>query len=162
MLGNISIVSASTEENNNSAVITINKDSKTNQVHNVYQKIADELGINIKYIKTVHLLAGGKLLYADKNPDVTKDLTVESMKGSFEIDGVIQVYDKIASFVSDVSGEIKRPNKYYFPDAVYNVMSTIKDIMTTREQYTRDEYYNNLKAEAKTNVIFYDWKQGVC
>lgn len=129
------------------------------QMMDVYKEIGDELGIPYTYVKTMYKIAGGKAIYFDKEPSVVNDLTAKGLKAPFEIDGVVQVYDKIAGFIECDNNEIIRPNKYYFPDAAYNVMCSIKYLMDKREKFDRgtmQKSFNNLVPEAKQNIIFYE------
>lgn len=124
------------------------------QLDGLYQDIASKLGLKAWYVKSMHILAGGKAIYTDKAPDIYKDETVRELPGAFEIDGVIQVYDK------SIDGSDNRDvSKYYIPDAAYNVMYTIKSIMDSRALVDRgymQPYFDALLPDVKQNVLFYE------
>lgn len=134
-------------------------ESMQEQLNKLYKDISELLDIPYTYVKAVHIIAGGKAVYSDRRPDIYTDITLESVPGPFEIAGVTQIYDKEAPFAKCADEEVQRPNKYYMPDAAYNVMSSIKSLMDTR--YTVDRgnmqaYFDALLPDAKKNVVFYE------
>ena len=131
--------------------------SKEEQIDDLYNKVAYETGISKQQVKTLHILAGGRAAYTDKNPDIYSDLTIQSMDEPMNIKGAETVY-KVASNISSNSN-IERPSKYYLPDAIYSVAFDIKKIMDERLIYNREEkqkYFNVLNTDIKNNIVFYE------
>lgn len=127
------------------------------QLNDLYHEIGDQLNINYMYVKIMHMIAGGKAVYADASPNIKIDKTVESLPGAFEIAGVDQTWDLTADWISCPDETVERPSKYYLPDAAYNVMASVIAIMNTRYYADRgnmQEYFDALNNDVKTTIIF--------
>lgn len=134
-------------------------DSLPEQLDNLYKEIGESLNIGYNYVKMTHLLAGGKAVYADKKPNIYVDLAVDTVKAPFEIEGVKQEYKYKANWAYCPDMTIERPNKYYLPDAGYNVMVEITKLMNSRLEIDRgilQDYFNSLKDEVKMNIVYYE------
>lgn len=127
------------------------------QLNEVYVTTGGLLGVDPKYVKIIHLLAGGKAVYADKKPNIYAEETVESMKGPFDIDGAIETEYAMAPWAVCPDSAVKRPNSYYLPDAAYSVSREIVRLMNKNYKRDRGEmqiYFDALKKDTKINVIF--------
>ena len=127
------------------------------QLNELYHEIGDNLGINYMYVKIMHLIAGGKVVYADSMPNIRVDETVDSLPGPFEIAGVDQSYNQTADWVYCPDDTVIRPSKYYLPDAAYNVMLAMIPIMNNRyfaDRGIMQSYFDALNTEVKTTIIF--------
>ena len=136
-----------------------NMDRLNSQLNVLYKRIGNKLNLDYKYIKIIHMIAGGKAVYADELPDIYSDLTIENLNGPFDIDGVNQEYKLKADWVKceDEAIELSRPNKYYLPDAAYNVAKNVVDLMSSRASINRGEnqnYFNALSSDVKTELVF--------
>lgn len=135
-----------------------NIDDINTQVDNLYTTIADNTGLNKKYIKELHVLAGGKAIYSDKKANIYNDKTVDVYSGPMHINGANTVYQK-AEFIECADETIERPSEYYLPDAMYSVSYDIKALMSQRMFYNRDtyqEYFNALTNDTRDNILFYE------
>lgn len=67
------------------------------QLNDMYHEVGSSLNIDYVYVKIIHLLAGGKAVYADKRPNIKSELTVDNVKAPFEIEGATQNWNISAS-----------------------------------------------------------------
>lgn len=129
------------------------------QLNDLYKRVGEELNIDYIYVKMIHLVAGGKAVYADQRPNIYSENTVDTFKGPFEIEGVKQDYNNKASWAFCPDSEIVRPSKYYLPDAAYNVTADIVKLMNKRYYCDRgymQDYFDALDKDIKTTIIFYE------
>ena len=127
------------------------------QLNDLYKEVGKNLNIDYMYVKILHLIAGGKAVYADKRPNILAELTVESMAAPFDIDGAVQLYNQQAPWIVMPDETVERPSKYYLPDAAYSVTSEVVKLMNGRYYADRgemQEYFDALSKDVKTNVIF--------
>ncbi len=127
------------------------------QLNDLYHEVGKQLNIDYIYVKILHLLAGGKAVYADKRPNIYSELTVDSVNAPFDIKGASQKYSLQAYWVYCPDEEIERPNKYYIPDAAYSVTSEVVKLMNQRYFIDRGQmkpYFDALSMDVKTNIIF--------
>lgn len=127
------------------------------QLNDLYHEVGKSLNIDYIYVKIIHLLAGGKAVYADKRPNIRSEITVDTVKAPFEIDGANQNWDLSAPWIICPDEEIERPSKYYIPDAAYSATSEVVKLMNTRYYADRgqmESYFNALSNDVKTNIIF--------
>ena len=82
------------------------------QLSKLYEKVGESLNIDAKYVKILHILAGGKAVYADKKPNIYNEETVSSMKAPFSIDGANTIY-KVYQQVECPDHTIMRPSGNY-------------------------------------------------
>ncbi|MBO5389415.1 MAG: hypothetical protein J6A59_15030, partial [Lachnospiraceae bacterium] len=68
------------------------------QLDTLYTEIANNLSIDKSFVKQLHLLAGGKSVYADKKPNIYNELTIETMDAPMNIIGASTEYRK-AEFI---------------------------------------------------------------
>lgn len=126
------------------------------QLNDLYNKVGESLNIDYKYVKILHILAGGKAVYADKRPNIYTDETVTSMQSPFCIEGAntqYRVYQKIEC----PDKNILRPSSNYIPDAAYSVTYDIVQLMNERLNYDRGGeqiYFDSLNSSAKKEIIF--------
>ena len=97
--------------------INIKEKDISTQLNELYDKVSNEIGLDAKYIRQLHLLAGGKAVYADTKPNIYNDITIESENGPLDICGAHTEY-KRAPFALCPDEKVVRPCKYYIPDAV--------------------------------------------
>lgn len=154
-------VAQSSNTENNIEIINTNEVVSTDdlnvQLNDLYKEIGEQLNINYMYVKIMHMIAGGKAVYAEAIPNIKIDTTVDSLSGSFDIDGATQSYDLVADWIVCPDDTISRPSKYYLPDAAYNVMAEVIAIMNTRyyaDRGTMQDYFNALNNDVKTTIIF--------
>lgn len=141
----------------NQEVNKIDGKSLTDQLDGLYREVGKELKIDYMYVKILHILSGGKALYADRVPNIYSDITVDTIEGAFDIPGAKTNYDKKAEWAICPDSTVQRPSKYYVPDAAYNVTSDIVTIMNNRYYLNRGSmqpYFDSLKKEVKTNILF--------
>ncbi|MBR1453939.1 MAG: hypothetical protein IJ593_04775 [Lachnospiraceae bacterium] len=141
----------------NENVVTQSKDYLNSQLDELYHMVGKELHINYMYVKLLHMIAGGKAVYADSKPNIFVDTTVDSLAGAFDIDGVNQEYKLTAPFVDCPDSDVERPSKYYLPDAAYNVTASIVTLMNTRYRYDRGTmqgYFDSREKAMKTTICF--------
>ena len=127
------------------------------QLNDMYVEVGRNLNIDYIYVKILHLLAGGKAVYADKLPNIYSETTVESMQGPFDIEGATQTYSVQAPWVVCPDEEIERPSKYYIVDAAYSTTSDIVKLMNQRyfaDRGQMQDYFDALSKEVKTNIVF--------
>ena len=127
------------------------------QLNDLYNEVGRELNINYIYVKILHMLAGGKAVYSETLPNIYVDQAVDSLDGPFDIPGASQNYDRQAPWVYCPDESISRPNKYYLPDAAYNVTADIINIMNNRYIVDRgmmQNYFDALDNSVKTNILF--------
>lgn len=128
----------------------------TTQVSELYEKIGASLNIDYKYVKLLHLLSGGKAVYADKKPNIYLDETVKTMDGPFYIAGSNTEYMTYQQ-IECPDQNIERPSSNYLPDAAYSVTYDIVQLMNDRLNYDRGGsqiYFDSLKSSAKKEIIF--------
>lgn len=137
--------------------------SLQDQLTDLYNNVAEELDIPSDYVWAVHMLAGGKAVYSSRLPNIYNSLTLASLAGPFEIPNSTykQEYNLEAPFAVCTNFEIDRQKdgKYYLPDAAYNVMSSIKELMNKRLEASRGAfqvYFDALMPDAKQNICFYE------
>lgn len=135
--------------------------SLSKQIDGLFEQVAIDLDIPVEYVRATYLIAGGTAIYDTKYPDIYNDLTTHSIKGAFDIEGASSRYDKEYSRYKLNNKAIDRQvnRKYYLPDAVYNVMSDIVEIMNIRRQVDRGElgiYFDNLLPDVRDNIIYYE------
>ena len=127
------------------------------QLNDMYHEVGSSLNIDYVYVKIIHLLAGGKAVYADKRPNIKSELTVDNVKAPFEIEGATQNWNISASWVICPEEEIERPSKYFVPDAAYSATSEVVKLMNTRYYADRgvmQDYFDALNNDVKTNILF--------
>lgn len=127
------------------------------QLNDMYVEVGRNLNIDYIYVKILHLLAGGKAVYADKLPNIYSETTVESMQGPFDIEGATQTYSVQAPWIVCPDKEIERPSKYYIVDAAYSTTSDIVKLMNQRyfaDRGQMQDYFDALSKEVKTNIVF--------
>ena len=127
------------------------------QLNDMYHEVGSSLNIDYVYVKIIHLLAGGKAVYADKRPNIKSELTVDNVKAPFEIEGATQNWNISASWVICPDEEIERPSKYFVPDAAYSATSEVVKLMNTRYYADRgvmQDYFDALNNDVKTNILF--------
>lgn len=126
------------------------------QIDNVYNKVSEMLNLDAKYVKILHVIAGGKTIYLDKKPNVYADETVNTIRGPFEIKGATTTYREMPN-ISSEDTTIVRPSAYFLPDAAYSVTYDIVQIMNERQKFDRgslQEYFDALKMEIKKEILF--------
>lgn len=129
----------------------------TTQLEGLYRRVGEELNIDYLYVKILHLIAGGKTVYADSLPDIYTDLTAGNAAGAFDITGATQDYDRIAPWADCADSSVARPSKYYLPDAAYNVAADVVAIMNNRYKGDRGSlqgYFDALETGVKRTVLF--------
>ena len=127
------------------------------QLDELYHRVGEELNINYLYVKILHMIAGGKAVYADTLPYIYVDQTADSLPGAFDIAGASQSYDRMAPWATCPDDTIERPSKYYLPDAAYNVTADIVSIMNSRYVADRGRmqtYFDALDISVKNNILF--------
>lgn len=143
---------------NNESVVNNNVDKLSIDICNLYKRTADNFHIQQKHVKIIHLVAGGRAIYTDKNPDIYTDTTSKTLKAPFDIEGATNKYDK-ESPINCGDKNVKRPNKHFLPDASYNVTDSIVNIMREREKYyesNKDSIFHKLIEEVKEDITFYE------
>ena len=127
------------------------------QLNDLYKEVGKHLNIDYMYVKILHLIAGGKAVYADKRPNISAELTVESINAPFDIEGAIQLYNQQTPWIIMPDETVERPSKYYLPDAAYSVTLDVVKLMNGRYYADRGEmqqYFDALSKDVKTNIIF--------
>ena len=127
------------------------------QIDSLYEVIGKELGLDKKYIRSIHTIGGGKAIYSSKTADICNEYTVESLKPPVYFENK-EITLKKANFIKSVD-TLKRPSIYYFPDVLYSVSSDIKEIMKERYKYDRgvnQNYFDLLSEETKHDITFYE------
>lgn len=138
--------------------IIVNIPDIDTQLDELYNSIADELGVDKIYIKQLHLLAGGTAIYAEKKPDIKNDITIDTMQEPMYIEGANTTYRK-AEFIECGDDKIERPSPHYLPDAMYSVAYEVISIMSQRYYCNRGGYqiyYDSLQEDVKYNIAFYE------
>ena len=74
-------------------------DDLNTQLNDLYHTVGEYVGLDYKYVKMLHLIAGGKAVYAEKMPNINVDETVEYLSGPFDLPGVDIPYEVEAPFV---------------------------------------------------------------
>ena len=127
------------------------------QLDKLYKEVGSDLKIDYMYVKILHLLAGGKAVYADKRPNIYSETTVEYIDGPFDIDGANTNYTFEAPWAYCPDPNVERPSKYYLPDSAYNVTKEIVQIMNERYRVDRGDmqpYFDVLKKDVRNNILF--------
>lgn len=128
------------------------------QLDTLYDEIGTRLGVDKSYIKQIHLLAGGRAIYAEKKPDIRTDLMSKTDKTPLYIDGADINYIKAES-IKCKDDTISRPSEYYLPDALYSISYDIVSLMSQRYYCNRGGYqiyYDSLQDDVKKNIAFYE------
>lgn len=147
----------SIEEQSESEINIIGVPDLGVQLNDLYHDVGRQLNIDYIYVKILHLLAGGKAIYADKRPNIYSELTVDSVGAPFDIEGANQSYALQAPWVICPDEEIQRPNKHYIPDAAYSTTSEVIKIMNKRyfaDRGSMQTYFDALSNAVRTNIIF--------
>lgn len=129
------------------------------QLNDLYYRVGEQLNIDYIYVKLIHLVAGGKAVYADQRPNIYNETTVDMFKGPFDIKGAEQEYKIQAPWAFCPDSNVERPSKYYLPDAAYSVTSDVVKIMNKRFYYDRgymQNYFDALNKDVKTTILFYE------
>jgi len=129
------------------------------QLNDLYYRVGEQLNIDYIYVKLIHLVAGGKAVYADQRPNIYNETTVDMFKGPFDIKGAEQEYKIQAPWAFCPDSNVERPSKYYLPDAAYSVTSDVVRIMNKRFYYDRgymQNYFDALNKDVKTTILFYE------
>ena len=156
-LQNVTVIEEITNDDTLDEIVTPGLDDLSVQLNDMYREVGKNLNIDYIYVKILHLLAGGKAVYADKRPNIYSELTVESMQGPFDIPGANQSYSVSAPWINCPDENIERPNKYYIVDAAYSTTSDIVKLMNTRyfaDRGSMQSYFDALSKEVKTNIVF--------
>lgn len=136
---------------------TINNIGDINtQLNELYNKVGSKLNVDYKYVKILHILAGGQAVYADKKPNIYIDETVTTLNAPFYIDGSDTKYKEFSDIIC-ADQSIERPSPYYLPDAAYSVAYDIVQLMNDRYNYDRGGlqiYFNTLKSDVKKEILF--------
>ena len=128
------------------------------QLDTLYDEIGTRLGVDKSYIEQIHLLAGGRAIYAEKKPDIRTDLMPKTDKTPLYIDGAHINYIE-AEFIKCKDDTISRPSEYYLPDALYSISYDIVSLMSQRYYCNRcgyQIYYDSLQDDVKKNIAFYE------
>jgi hypothetical protein len=155
-VGAYNVDASDTNEVASAETIEETDNSVNSQLNTLYQQVSDYLDMDISYVKQLHILAGGSYLYADTQPNIYIDKTVQTLNGPMDIPGANTVY-QLAPFVE--CENIERPSKYYMPDAIYSVCYDIQALMGQRYYYNRgdmQEYFDSLQEDTKYRIIFYE------
>lgn len=128
-------------------------------IEKLYGDIANKFNLPYQYVKILHLVAGGKAIYADKKPNIMLDLTSEGFRPPLEGRGITINYNK--KYGINLADEtIERPNRYYLPDAIYNATDDLLNHYKEREKHyeSSEEKHliNEFNTDVKNNVIFYE------
>lgn len=128
------------------------------QLDTLYDEIGTRLGVDKSYIKQIHLLAGGRAIYAEKKPNIRTDLMPKTDKTPLYIDGAHINYIE-AEFIKCKDDTISRPSEYYLPDALYSISYDIVSLMSQRYYCNRGGYqiyYDSLQDDVKKRIAFYE------
>lgn len=131
--------------------------SQEEQIEVLYEVIGKEVGLEARYVKSLHAIGGGKAIYSSKTADIYNEYTVESLKPPVYFEDKEITYKK-AEFIKSVD-TLKRPYEYYLPDALYSVAVEVKSIMNERYKYDRgtyQSYFDLLSEETKRDITFYE------
>lgn len=145
------------QEKEVSKLITTGVPDLSVQLDDLYKEVGRNLNIDYMYVKIIHLIAGGKAVYADKRPNISVELTASSVGGPFDIEGANQTYSLQAHWVEVPDEAIERPNKYYLPDAAYSTAAEVVKLMNDRYYADRKQlkpYFDALNNDVKTTIIF--------
>lgn len=158
LFGNMQKAYASeTIESDNIDVIKESTEDLGVQLNDLYHKVGENLNIDYMYVKIIHLVAGGKAIYADQRPNIYNEKTVDTFKGPFDIEGAKQEYLVKAPWAFCPDSDVQRPSKHYLPDAAFNVTSEVVKIMNNRFYYDRgymQSYFDALNKDVKTTILF--------
>lgn len=122
------------------------------QLQSLYDKIAKELNIQQKYINYIYILLD---IDTPLNFNIFEEELTEK---PIEILNTNTIYQK-ADFIQCNNADIKRPSRYYMPDALYSITYDIASLMSQRYNYNRwalQEYFNTLNNDTKQDIIFYE------
>ena len=154
---NSEIVSELVGDRDVDKLITTGVEDLSVQLDDLYKEIGRNLNIDYVYVKIMHLIAGGKAVYADKRPNIYAELTVNSVDAPFDIEGAKQTYSARAPWVDMPDETVVRPSKYYLPDAAYSTAADVVKIMNSRYYADRGQlkpYFDALNTDVKTTIIF--------
>lgn len=127
------------------------------QVEQLYRTVGEKLNIDYLYVKILHMIAGGKAVFADTMPDIYMDQTVSAMPGAFDLPGAEQDYDRLAPWAECADKTVVRPSGHYLPDAAYNVAADVVAIMNSRltaDRGSMQGYFDVLETGVKRQVLF--------
>lgn len=127
------------------------------QLETLYRRVGEELNIDYLWVKILHLIAGGRAVYADTLPDIYEDLTVSALAGPFDIPGAEQDYDREAPWAVCGDRNAVRSGGHYLPDAAYNVAADVVSIVNARltaERGSMQGYFDLLDTDAKRQILF--------
>lgn len=127
------------------------------QLNDLYRRVGAELNIDYMYVKIIHLVAGGKAIYADQRPNIYNEKVVDTFSGPFDIAGADQSYTERAPWAFCPDPSIERPSKFYVPDAAYSVSAEVVKIMNERFSSDRgylQSYFDALNEDVKATILF--------
>lgn len=151
------VISEITTEDEVDKIVAAGVDDLAVQLNDLYREVGKNLNIDYVYVKIIHLIAGGKAVFADKRPNIYVELTADSVEAPFDILGAEQSYGVQAPWVMIPDETVARPSKYYLPDAAYSTTSDVVKLMNQRYYADRGQmqpYFDALSKDVKTNVIF--------
>ena len=118
-------------DTSNNFIYTEGKEIDTSQIEfqlgDLIQNVQEQTGLSVQEIYKLYEIQGNKPIYDTINPDITAEKTVSGFDTAFQIDGVEQQYNVRYSLYYCPDVNIKRPSKYYLPDAAYNVQNTVQE-----------------------------------
>lgn len=127
------------------------------QLEELYRRVGEELNIDYLWVKILHLIAGGRAVYADTMPDIYEDMTVSAMDGPFDIPGAEQDYDRAAPWAECGDRFAVRSGGRYLPDAAYNVAADVVAIVNARltaDRGAMQGYFDVLDTDVKRQILF--------
>lgn len=146
----------------NNMIYTEGKEIDTDQIEfqlsDLIQNVSEQTGLSVQDINKLYKLQGNKPIYDTINPDITAEKTVGDFDTAFQIDGVNQQYNIRYSLYYCPDVNIKRPSKYYLPDAAYNVQHTVQEYLNKWRNKDRqsDDAYQLLSDDVKQQLYFYE------
>lgn len=128
------------------------------QLSDLIQNVQEQTGLSVQEINKLYKLQGNKPIYDTINPDITAEKTVNGFDTAFQIDGVEQQYNIRYSLYYCPDVTIKRPSRYYLPDAAYNVQHTVQEYLDKWKNKDRqgDSAYQLLSDDVKEQLYFYE------
>ena len=149
-------------DTSNNFIYTEGKEIDTSQIEfqlgDLIQNVQEQTGLSVQEIYKLYEIQGNKPIYDTINPDITAEKTVSGFDTAFQIDGVEQQYNVRYSLYYCPDVNIKRPSKYYLPDAAYNVQNTVQEYLKKWKNLDRqsDQQYQLLQDEVKQKLYFYE------